>query len=392
MTPAARYAAAITVLDQVLAGSATEKALLAWARNSRFAGSKDRAAVRDIVFDGVRKRRSAAWRGGAESGRGIVLGLLREAGVAPETVFTGEGHAPSPMQPEEQHAPAIADAPEAVQNDHADWLTPHLKRSLGDDYAAVMQLQRERAEVFLRVNHRRTTRAEAVSLLSEDGITAAPFARAPHALIVTDGARAIQRSKAYLQGLVELQDAASQATVDAIAVPEGARVLDFCAGGGGKALALAAYAGPTRQVTAHDIDPARMKDIPARAARAGVRIDCKSRQDLTKGGYDIVFVDAPCSGSGSWRRAPDGKWALTPERLEILCATQQEVLRQASEFVTPGGLLAYATCSILDVENYCQVRSFGQKANDFHLGNHKTFSPIEGGDGFFISQFRCGLD
>lgn len=384
MTPAARYAAAIVVLDQILAGSATEKALLQWARNSRFAGSKDRAAVRDIVFDGVRKKRSAAWRGGAETGRGIILGLLIEDGIDPQTIFTGQGHAPAELTNDERVGQSIEDAPDAVRNDHPNWMTGSLQHALGSNYAPVMQLLRTRADVFLRVNTVKSDLAHAKAALAEDGIETVPCALASTALRVTRGARQVQRSAAYLSGFVELQDSASQATVQDACVQPGMKILDYCAGGGGKALALAAATGRGGHVTAHDISTARMRDIPDRAARGGVSITCAEKPDLQSAGYDLVFIDAPCSGSGSWRRAPDGKWALTRDRLTALCDLQAQIMKEGAQYVAPGGRIAYATCSVLQQENMDQIDLFCDTFSGSQNQYNRQYIPLDGGDGFFI--------
>ncbi len=379
MTPGARAAAAISVLDRILAGEAAEKALTNWGRASRFAGSGDRAAVRDIVFDALRRKRSAAARGGAMTGRGLVLGLLREAGQA--DLFSGEGHAPPPPGPEE-----AGRAPEGAEAlDMPDWLIPELEASLGPDCAAVCQALRQRAPVFLRVNLARADRAAAVAALAAEGIAAQPHPLAGTALEVTGNARKIQTSAAYLDGLVELQDAASQAVVEAIDLADGMRVLDHCAGGGGKTLAMGARAGV--QLFAHDASPRRMADLPERARRAGLRVTLTGDPEAGAP-YDLVLVDAPCSGSGSWRRDPEGKWALTPERLAAVTAEQAAILGRAARLVAEGGTLAYATCSLLQRENTGQIAAFLAGHPEWHVTRTRTFLPLAGGDGFFLAILK----
>jgi 16S rRNA (cytosine967-C5)-methyltransferase len=191
---------------------------------------------------------------------------------------------------------------------------------------------------------------------------------------------------------VELQDAASQAVVDLLPVKPGMRVLDYCAGGGGKSLALAARGAA---VEAHDIDPRRMADIPARAERAGVTIRRISTEDVAHAvPYDLVFADAPCSGSGSWRRAPQGKWALTAERLDELCAIQAGIIDEISSYVAQGGILAYATCSMLEAENGGQIAAFLKRHPGWHCTLQRRFTPRDGGDGFFVALLtrKRGLD
>jgi 16S rRNA (cytosine967-C5)-methyltransferase len=226
VTPGARLSAAIAVLDQVLAGEPAEKALTNWGRASRYAGSGDRAAVRDIVYDAVRRKRSAAALGGGLTGRGLVLGLCRAKGEA--ALFDGQGHAP--LAPTADEAGRSPDAEDVL--DLPDWLIPGLQRSLGAELAQVAEALRSRAPVFLRVNLGKADLARAMAVLADEGIATRPHGLATTALEVTGGARKLQASAAYLKGLVELQDAASQAVVEALPLQGGMRVLDYCAGRG----------------------------------------------------------------------------------------------------------------------------------------------------------------
>ncbi|MDJ0820692.1 MAG: RsmB/NOP family class I SAM-dependent RNA methyltransferase [Paracoccaceae bacterium] len=383
MTPGARVQAAIEVLDQIGAGRAAEQALTNWARGARYAGSKDRAAVRDLVFDTLRKWRSCAALGGGESGRALILGLLRQQGGDVEALFTGAGYAPARLSSDERAAGRPPNRAEAC--DLPDWLADAFADSLGDMARPTAMALRDRAPVFLRVNTLRTTRDAARQALAAEGITGQPHALSPTALEVTEGARRIQQSDAFTHGLVELQDAASQAVVDLLPLKPGQRVLDYCAGGGGKTLAMAARLRGA--VMAHDADPARMADLPARAKRAGaqVRIDT-----APSGPFDLVLCDVPCSGSGAWRRAPAGKWALTPARLAELEQTQAAILGRASNLVRPGGWLGYCTCSLLQSENQQQVDAFLQNRPDWQLTQTRRFLPEEGGDGFFIAVLQRG--
>lgn len=387
MTPAARLSAASTVLDRVLAGAPAEQALTNWGRASRFAGSGDRAAVRDTVFAALRCRRSFAALGGSETGRGLVLGGLRAAGLDPATLFTGEGHAPAPLTDAEQQDPAPL--AELVALDCPDWLSPALKHSLGADFAPVMRLLQHRAPVFLRVNRARLTREEAQARLAAEGIATTPHGLAPDALEVTENARKIAGSSAYLEGLVELQDVASQAVAEAVPLAAGGKVLDYCAGGGGKTLALAARL-PLR-LFAHDVDPKRMRDLPERADRAGVKVRLLDTAALGREApFDLVLADAPCSGSGSWRRDPEGKWRLTEERLAALCTLQAQIMDSCAALVAPQGRLAYATCSLLDAENRSQTASFLQRHPGWRLDQEHRLTPVQGGDGFYLAVLARG--
>lgn len=393
MTPAAHIAAAAEILDDILDGAPAEKALTGWARRSRFAGSKDRAAIRDHVFDALRCRRSFGLLGGAETGRALMLGQMIADGRDPSDIFTGEGHAPAPLSPEEEAlvardpAQALSDAPRAEACDMPDWVWPMLDASLPGQAEEVARNLRHRAPVFLRVNLRKTDPARAIADLAEDGIVAEPHPLAETALTLTEGARKVAHSGPYQDGHVELQDAASQAVVASLPLANGLRVLDYCAGGGGKTLAMAGRADA--EFTAHDALPARMKDLPDRAARAGVQVNVTDRPD---GPYDIVLCDVPCSGSGAWRRSPDGKWRLTEAGFADLLGTQSEILDLAAPLVAPGGVLAYATCSVLAPENRDQVEAFLSRHPEWDLTTDMQWLPTDGGDGFYLAQLtRSGV-
>ncbi|MEO6301066.1 MAG: RsmB/NOP family class I SAM-dependent RNA methyltransferase [Paracoccaceae bacterium] len=378
MTPAARLSAAIEVLDRILAGAPAEQALTGWGRANRFAGSGDRYALRDLVFEALRCRRSFAALGGSESGRGLILGSLRAAGTEPATMFTGVAHAPTPVQSDE-----VGRDPELLEAlDCTEWLAPRLQSSLGEDFAPVMMTLRQRAPVFLRVNARNATRDVAMRSLSDEGITTRNCDWVNTALEVTGNARKIQTSAAYVTGVVELQDASSQAVVAALDLQDGTRVLDYCAGGGGKTLAMAAFGVIP---DAHDANPSRMRDLPARAARAGAKVSLIKNPTVSEP-YDLILADVPCSGSGSWRRDPQGKWALTEAKLNDLIKLQAQILDSVLAFVKPGGVLAYATCSLLADENEAQVADFIARHPDWRLMDQRRFSPLHGGDGFFLAR------
>ncbi|WP_010393020.1 RsmB/NOP family class I SAM-dependent RNA methyltransferase [Paracoccus sp. TRP] len=382
MTPAARAAAAIAILDQILEGQPAEAALIRWARASRFAGSGDRAAVRDLVFDNLRRLRSRAAMGGAMSGRGLMLGLCQEEGIDPASLFTGEKFAPSLLVETELQAGRQPSSDEVL--DLPDWLIPLWRESLGPDAEAAAVAMRERAPVWLRVNTLRTNPEEAIEALAKEGIAVRSHPVLPSAICVTKGARRVAGSDAYRQGMVELQDLSPQ--MACALLPAQGSLLDLCAGGGGKALAMAAQgAGP---ITAHDINADRMADLPARAERAGVRIRL-AQPGKVKGQFDTVLADVPCSGSGTWRRTPDAKWRLTPDDLRRVLATQSRILDQAAGFVAPGGVLAYMTCSVLAEENERQVGVFLAKNQGFQMVLERRYSPLDASDGFYLALMRC---
>ncbi len=382
MTPAARIQASIEILDEILAGTPVEKSLTNWARRSRFAGSKDRAAVRDHVFAALRCKRSFAALGGAETGRGLMIGAVRKNGEPLEDLFSGARHAPEVLAGTEVGRDF---ASEAEQYDIPDWLWSRFETSLGDQTVSVAQALQSRAPVHLRVNLIKSDVPRAIAALAAEGINAAASSACETALEVTKGARKIAQSRAYADGLVELQDAASQAVVAALDLRPGMRVLDYCAGGGGKSLSLAAQKGVS--VFAHDVNSARMRDLPARAERAGARVKILSADDIPQQApFDVILADAPCSGSGSWRRAPAGKWALTESRLQELTGIQASILGKLAPMIAPGGVLAYATCSMLDAENGDVVDGFLRNHRDWSEVFRKTWLVSHGTDGFFTSH------
>ena len=386
MTPAARIETAAELLDRIGAGEAAEKVLTSWARRSRFAGSSDRAAIRDSVFDALRCRRSYAWIGSGASGRATMLGYCRAQGIDPAEIFTGTRYAPAALSDlEREVSPPLAKAPRAVRLDVPDWLLPHLDQTLGTDTEKTLLQMRERAPVFLRSNALKGTREIALDRLKGEGFEAHAHGLAETAIVVEGATRKLSASDVLRDGLVEFQDASSQAVVERLAphLPN-ASVLDYCAGGGGKALGMAAHA-PAR-IVAYDANSARMGDIEPRAARAGARIDITTNPT---GKFDLVVCDAPCSGSGAWRRQPEAKWRLDQQMLNEFAAVQDAILEAASKFARFGGHLAYITCSLLSQENGDRVAGFLAQNPAWKKVDTLRLTPLEGGDGFYLAVLKA---
>ena len=384
MTPAARVQASIEILDAILSGASVEKALTGWARRSRFAGSKDRAAIRDHVFDALRCKRSFAACGGSETGRGLMIGAIRTAGADLAQLFTGERFAPDSVTVGEQ---GKGFKTEAERLDIPEWLWSDFRRALGGDADTAAIALQSRAPVHLRINKLKACVPDAIQRLSEEGIRTRQHPACDTALEVIEGARKVAQSNAYKTGIIELQDAASQAVVAALDLQPGMRVLDYCAGGGGKSLAMAATNGV--HVIAYDTNPPRMRDLPARAARSGAEITiASSRQIFDYAPFDIVLTDVPCSGSGSWRRTPAGKWAITPERLHELSGIQASILSDVASLVASKGVLAYATCSVLTAENDAVVDEFLRKNTDWQPSLRKSWRVSHSTDGFYTAHLK----
>jgi 16S rRNA (cytosine967-C5)-methyltransferase len=381
MTPAARVSAAIEILDAVLDGARAETALARWGRANRYAGSKDRAAIRDHVFDALRQRDSAlVLAGGARTGRSLMRGILHSQGVDLDTTFSDARFAPVPLSSDERCF--VAPESDWENCDIPEWLWPHWCLSLGGQATAIAQMLQQRAPVFLRVNLLKATVDQACASLSDAGYDASPHSDVPTALYISGRTAGLQTTEAYVDGLVELQDAHSQAAVTLLDPKQNGPILDYCAGGGGKSLALAAWLGGA--VHAHDVNPQRMVDLPTRAKRANAQISRRTKDQFAPE-YGVVFCDAPCSGSGSWRRDPEGKWALTQYELNALISTQRDILSDASKLVALDGRLVYATCSVLACENQDQIDWFTAQNPRWRVETQNQWVPSAQGDGFFAS-------
>lgn len=392
MAPGARLSAASALLDAIIAGEPAERALTRWSRASRFAGSKDRAAVRDIVFDALRRRRSLGWRGGGDTGRALTLAQAAGEGEDLAALFTGAGFDPAPVTDDERArlARETAQAPLAVRLDYPDFLHDELTASLGCAFEPVLRAMQTRAPVDLRVNTLKTNADAATVVLARDGVHAVPHPLAAGALRVIENPRLVSASRAYTQGMIELQDASSQAVVASSGVRPGMTALDYCAGGGGKTLGLAAAMAGRGRLLAWDINPRRMADLPQRARRAGAEVRILTDAERADLGpvCDLVLVDAPCSGTGAWRRKPEGKWRVSPAELAGFAPLQDAILDAAARHVRSGGALVYATCSLLERENGDRAAAFAGRHPDWQCEGHRRLSPLDGGDGFFIARFR----
>ena len=397
MTPSARLSAAIDLVAAIgdLRVPVVE-ALKDWGRRNRYAGAKDRTAIANIVYDVLRTRASAAWIMGDEAPRAIVLGALKRArGMATDDIAalcSGERYAPAPLSQDERarlDAANIDGAPAHVQGDFPEWLAPYFERAFGAATVAEGRALAQRAPVDLRANTLKATRDEALAALEHLGPQPTPFS--PVALRIATGpdgrGPALSAEPAYVKGLVEVQDEASQLVALLAAPKPGEQVLDLCAGGGGKTLAMAAEMQNKGQIFATDADGRRLMPIYDRLERAGARnVQVRAprgKADVLEGlegRCDLVLVDAPCTGVGTWRRNPDAKWRIRPGALEQRMKDQDAVLERAAKYVKPGGRLVYVTCSSLREENEDRVGAF--------LAAHAYFSPRD----MSAETRRLGLD
>ncbi|WP_243368347.1 RsmB/NOP family class I SAM-dependent RNA methyltransferase [Microvirga solisilvae] len=385
MTPAARISAAIEVLGDIDARRRpAAEALKDWGLSHRFAGSKDRAAIASLVYDALRRKASAAWVMGEGTPRAILLGMLHlQRGMTVDAVAalcSGERFAPEPLSTAERgklEAANLEGAPAHVAGDFPEWIEPSLQHLFGDDLVSEMQALTTRAPLDLRVNTLKvSSREEAHDALPHLSAVETPLSPLGLRIAPSEDGRgpAVQSEPEFIKGWIEIQDEGSQLAALLSAVKPGEQVVDLCAGGGGKTLALAAMMENHGQIYATDGDARRLAPIHDRLTRAGVRnVQVRTPRggadavtDLD-GRIDCVLVDAPCTGVGTWRRNPDAKWRLRPGSLEVRRKEQAIVLDRAAALVKPGGRIVYITCSILPEENDEAIAGLLERHEDFTI-------------------------
>jgi 16S rRNA (cytosine967-C5)-methyltransferase len=423
MRPGARQQAAIEILSSLESQRRpAADAVKDWMASHRFAGSKDRAEIGDLVFGALRWRQSSAWRMGEDAPRAWVWGGLRWGfGWSVEAIaqsLQDDPHAPAAMTAAERAALAgdtIADAPDWVRGDYPEWLDASFERAFGDARGEEGAALAAPAPLDLRVNTLKATREKVIAALSESPKLTEPPQPTPHA---PDGVRIPWRQgrtfpwaseQSFLKGWFEVQDEGSQLAALLAGARPGMQAADVCAGGGGKTLALAARMANRGQIFAFDIDGRRLAPLRERLERAGVRnvqirTPMRTQDALAdlRGRMDLVLVDAPCTGSGTWRRSPDSKWRLRPNALDKRLQEQREALALAAPLAKPGGRLVYVTCSVLPEENEDQASAFVAGNRDYmpvalaadafphHArGIGVQMTPlITGCDGFFVAAFE----
>ncbi len=362
MTPGARLAAAIEILDEIIdsakhAGASADRIVSGYFRTRRYAGSKDRRAVRELVWRAVRRFGDMP-----ANGRAAFVALADEDARL-KALFDGAGHAPEPI---------TEDEPRSTGDSAPEWIVAQFERPEGGIQTDSLL---DRAPLDVRVNRLKAERADLdAELPASDTLSETPLG-----LRLPTGT-AVEKSSAWQDGLIEIQDHGSQLIVAACRAGADMTVLDLCAGAGGKALGLAADMAGEGTLIASDINRDRLSKLPARAERAGAGFietrlldpgkEAAALADL-EGGCDVVLIDAPCSGTGTWRRNPETRWRLTADRLDRLVSDQARLLDLAAPLVKPGGALVYAVCSLTKVEGSGQVADF--------LARHRAFRPVDTG-------------
>jgi 16S rRNA (cytosine967-C5)-methyltransferase len=373
--------AAIEVLRDVLERrTPVKEAVRDWGKKSRFAGARDRAWISGLVVDALRRKNSIENAMEATGPRVLALGALKHAwgwDVRKIEEALKDEHAPPPLQGKERDNLVMAPnpvAPPHVQGDYPEWLAPHMARAFGNDAVVEGMAMAARAPIDLRVNTLKSDPEKAGRALEGVKAKAMPELkngfRIPAADSIERG-ESVEAIPAYSKGWVEVQDMGSQIAAAVSCAAPGEQVLDYCAGGGGKTIAMAAMMQNKGQIFSHDIDGRRLSALIPRIERAGIRNvqlrhpkENASLDDLDLK-MDLVMIDAPCTGVGTWRRKPDAKWRVTPNALDKRLQDQAMILRQACNYVRPGGRLVYVTCSFLMEENEDQVASFLADRPDF---------------------------
>ena len=391
MTPGGRVQAAIEILDAILSPPAGRErtpahaVVAGYTRKRRYIGSKDRRAITGLVWQALRYRGRALWATGREmlSGRDLAVAALAGASGLSEAemdgLFGGSAYGPQGLNASER---ALADAvraasgppPWAVAN-MPDWLAAEAEPVLGTSGPAGWRVLAEEAPATMRVNTLKAAREACLAALRNAGVDAAPTVLSPLGIRLLSRANLAQLAEVR-EGWLESQDEGSQIAAALVAAGPGMQVLDYCAGGGGKALALAAAMTNGGRIVATDTDPDRLAPLSRRARRAGATIietrTIEPGDPVEAGGFDRVLVDAPCSGSGAWRRQPEAPWRLDRARYDALQAVQIDILTAAAPAVARGGRLVYVTCSIFPAENDAVVGRF--------LRSNPAFAPLAVGD------------
>ncbi len=375
-----RLAAAIEVLADIQTRHRpVAEALKDWGLSHRFAGSGDRAAIGNVVYDVLRWRASSAWIAGSDAPRALVLATVaRRWGLGADGVaarIADDPHAPEPptaAEAERFASPDLAEAPPHVRADVPEWLASRLESVFGASWVGEGEALALRPPLDLRVNRLKVDRPRLLKALAKFAAAATPFSPDGVRIPPSEGERRhpnVQVEPAFQKGWFEVQDEASQIAALMVAAKPGEQVLDLCAGAGGKTLALTAAMENKGQIFATDSDRVRLAPIFERLRRAGTRNvqvrDAGTALDDLASRADAVLVDAPCTGSGVWRRRPDAKWRLSERALADRVGEQTALLATAARFVKPGGRLVYATCSLLPDENGDRIAEFLAAAPDF---------------------------
>ena len=401
MLQISRACAAIDILDNYINGIPIEKALKEWFKKNRFAGSNDRRSIRDIIFDILRKRLILFYpfqiNNYSETGRILVLSYLyiyKRDTFSLSDIIDSKYFLP-PIKNEEllilnRINDYIEKAPKNIVLNYPEFLEKKLTKTLGNNFNKVMEIFLERAPIYLRVNNLKTNLEDELYNLEKENILCEYCSVSKNALIIKTGEQFLKKSSSYQLGNVELQDLSSQLTTEFDEISIGKRILDFCAGSGGKSLAIASRLKNNADIFAHDINSFKLSNLLNRSIRAGARIKTLISNNLNKyeNFFDIVFVDAPCSGTGTWRRDPKIKWEINDQKINILSKNQYKIIKNSCKYLKKGGFLIYVVCSLLEDEGELVVNKFLINNQKFSIINKEFYHPINASDGFYYAILK----
>lgn len=406
MTPGARLAAAAEILTEVVGSkAAADRTIAAWGKAHRFAGSKDRAAIGARVYGVLRRLNECSHAMGSDAARALVLGSLKVIdglGVEQIEALCADGtHALGALSGTEREALVATPAPGAawVSLNYPQWLHGELVSAFGDSLAREVEALNARAPLDLRVNTLKARRADVLGELAALGLEAGACQRAATGIRLAAGTDAkVMQLACYVEGRVEVQDESSQLAIALAGARPGETVVDLAAGGGGKALGLAAAMENKGRLLVCDIGAERLERMKPRAERSGATIIeyagnpyADDLRDRLARGADLVFVDAPCSSTGTWRRNPEAKWTLTPERASGYRAAQVELLERALSLCSPEGRVIYAVCSVLACEGKQQIEAICARVAGWRMARSLFLTPAQAGtDGFFAAELVQG--
>ena len=413
MKPGARIAAAIELRQELHAqwtsgvSAPADAVLKRYLKSRRYIGSKDRREISRLLYQSLRQHSRLQWHleqaDHIPSGRSLILTALalldEQSADTLRPLFNGDTYCPEPLADTEirllqslSNRPLLMESmPEAIRLNFPEWMADELRAAFGDNLPAALAALETEPPVDLRANALKASRDMVIDALANEGIPATPTPHAPNGLRLTARA-ALTATRAFRDGLFEMQDEGSQLIAESIRTKPGDCGIDYCAGAGGKTLALAAQMQNTGTLHAWDITEARLKQLPGRLTRAGVNIAQPAviTDELLaahRQSADWVLVDAPCTATGLWRRSPDLRLRNTPEMHREVCDQQRDILQRAAPLVKPGGRLIYATCSVLPSENEKQVEAFLQANDEFTAPEkfHRLAPHTHGTDGFFAA-------
>ena len=393
-----RANAAIFILDEFLAGQNLNAILSRWAKNNRYAGSSDRESIRNIVFDILRVKKTFTFILKKEkqliNGRALVFLYSVFYSLPLDDIFTGQKYAPETLNIHERTFSETAkgnnDRDFEVVDNVPDFLIDEFKRSLSSEFNNVMRLLEKRAPVSIRVNALKSDSLSVLGMLNLEGIEGKISKKVRYGIEIVGNPRRLTQIQAFKDGYFEVQDLHSQKTIEGLPIKEDTKILDYCAGAGGKILSIACLLNGNGRFFVNDIDEKKLIEADLRAKRAGIKLKRLNIKNMRKhrSSFDYILADVPCSGSGTWRRNPQQKWRITPGSLKENLNRQTLILNEVKDLIKKNGFLFYITCSLLKIENEEIVDNFLIQNKNFWLCNKENITIDALGDGFFCAVLQ----